>query len=349
MARSTRLIQPSARFVSAVVLASFSLFAVAATAQQTVPPAPGQNPAESGQAASTPAPQPSAPTPHTVPVFPKPNPANFTAASPSTEEVNAFLQSTLGWDSNRIWQVEAILKTQVPGISKVIVFINDKSGKQKPGVVQFFTLPDGKHVIANNNIMPFGEHPFADNRAVLQSRANGPYRGPVAKDLELVEFADLDCPHCKQVQANVDKLAADFPKAHIVFQLLPSERVHPQSKLAAEYGVCVAKLGGSDAFFTFASAVYDAQEGLSTPDGATMTLNSAATKAGLDPSKVGACAAQPATEESVKASEKLAEDLQVNETPTLMINGRSILIGGVPYDILKQVVAYQAKEDGVAQ
>lgn len=343
------MIQPSVRIASAVALASFSLFAMAAIAQQAVPPAPAQQPAESSQAPNTLPPQISAPTPRAAPVFPKPNPVNFTAASPSTEEVNAFLQATLGWDSNRIWQVEAIMKTQVPGISKVIVFINDKSGKQKPGAVQFFTLPDGKHVIANNSIMPFGEHPFADNRAVLQSRANGPYRGPVAKDLELVEFADLYCSNCKQVQANMDKLGVDFPKAHIVFQLLPSEQIHPQSKQAAQYGVCVAKLGGSDAFFTFASAVYDVQGGLSTPDGATLALNSAAAKAGLDPSKVAACVAQPATEETVKDSEKLAADLQVNETPTLMINGRSILIGGVPYDILKQVVAYQAKEDGVAQ
>lgn len=342
------MIRSSARFASAAVLVSFSLFVLAAVAQQEVPPAPSQKPTSSSQLPNSYTPKLSVPATHAAPVFPKPNPANFTAASPTKEEVNAFLQATLGWDSNRIWEVEAILKTQVPGISKVIVFVDDKSGKQRPGVVQFFSLPDGKHVIANNDIIPFGEHPFAEDRALLESRANGPYRGPASKDLELVEFADFECPHCKEVEANMDKLAVDFPKAHIVFQILPLERIHPQAKKAAEYGICVAKLGGNDAFFTFASAVFDAQEGLATADGATMTLNSAASKAGLDPSKVAACAAEPSTDEAVNASLKLAAEMNINETPTLVINGRAIPIGGVPYDILKQVVAYQAKEDAVA-
>ena len=74
---------------------------------------------------------------------------------------------------------------------------------------------------------------------------------------------------------------------------------------AAAYGVCVAKLGGSTAFFQFASAVFEGQDGLATADGATLTLNSAVTKAGLDPAKVAACAATPETKAQVDASVKL--------------------------------------------
>ena len=135
-------------------------------------------------------------------------------------------------------------------------------------------------------IIPFGEHPFADQRALLQQRADGPFRGSPSKDLELVEFADFQCPHCKEAQANMDKLAVDFPKARIVFQNYPLASIHPQSVIAASYGTCVAKLAGSTAFFQFASAVFDGQEGLATADGATLTLNSAVTKAGLDPAKL---------------------------------------------------------------
>ena len=35
---------------------------------------------------------------------------------------------------NRIWQVQAILKTPVEGISKVVVLVGDKTGKEKPSV-----------------------------------------------------------------------------------------------------------------------------------------------------------------------------------------------------------------------
>ncbi len=262
--------------------------------------------------------------------------------------MNDFLQATWGYDTNRVWQVQAILKTQVEGISKVVVLIGDKTGQQKLSAVQFFALPDGKHIIAGEEILPFGAHPWADYRATLQEKADGPYRGAASKDLEIVEFADFQCPHCKDAQANMDKLAVDFPKAHIVFQNYPLVRIHPAALQAAEYGSCVAKLGGSTAFFQFASAVYDGQAGLATGDGATLTLNSAATKAGLDPAKVGACAAAPATAGDVAASVKLAQSLNVVETPTLFVNGRMVPLGGIPYDTLKRIVQYQAGQDGVA-
>ena len=92
---------------------------------------------------------------------------------------------------------------------------------------------------------------------------------------------------------------------------------------AAAYGVCVAKLGGSTAFFQFAAAVFDGQDGLATADGATLTLNSAVTKAGLDPAKVAACAATPETKAAVDASVKLGKDLDINQMPTLVVNGRA--------------------------
>jgi protein-disulfide isomerase len=146
----------------------------------------------------------------------------------------------------------------------------------------------------------------------------------------------------------MEKLVADFPKARIVFQNYPLERIHPQAKLAAEYAVCVTKLGGSVAFFQFADATFEGQEGLATPDGATLTLNSAVTKAGLDPAKVSACAALPATSEAVEKSVKLAEDVYVTETPMLLINGRQTP-AAIAYDSLKKVVEWQEKLDGIHQ
>jgi protein-disulfide isomerase len=323
----------SVRAASLAALVAFSLSAFEASAQENVPPAPAQEPA--------------APAPAAAPTFPPPDPANFTASSPTKETVNAFLQASWGYDENRIWQVEAILKTQVEGLSKVVVYVGDKTGKQKPQGFGFFTLPDGKHIIAGDEVLPFGDHPYADAKAQAQQSADGPYRGAASKDLEMVEFADFECPHCKEAQANMEKLATDFPKARIVFQNYPLPQ-HKAAAGAAAYGVCVAKQGGSTAFFTFAGAVFDGQDGLATPDGATLTLNSAVTKAGLDPAKIAACAALPATIAQVDASVKLAKDLNVNQTPTLLVNGRQIP-ANAPYDTLKQIIQYQEKLDGIAQ
>ncbi len=335
------MIRSYTRLVSATALVVLSLPMLKAAAQQQVPAAPA--------APSTYAPAPGAPAPAPAVVFPRTDPQFFTASSPTKDVINAFFVANWGYDPNRVWQIQAILKTQVEGVSKVILLVGDKSGKQKLTAIQFFVLPDGKHIVAGDEILSFGEHPYAENRGVLQQRADGPYRGPATKDLELVEFADFQCPHCKDVQANMDRLAVDFPQAHIVFQNYPLARIHPSAVTAAAYGVCVTKLGGSNAFFQFASAVFDGQEGLATKDGATLTLNSAVSKAGLDPAKVAACATTPETATKVEDSVKLAQDLNIVETPTLMVNGRQVPIGGLPYDTLKRIVEYQAKIDGITQ
>jgi protein-disulfide isomerase len=327
----------SARFITAAALVFASSFAFNAMAQEQVPPAPADV-----NAPSAPTPAPSA-----APVFPKPDPANFTAGSPTKEVVNAFLTASWGYDENRVWQVEEILKTPIEGVSKVIVYVGDKTGKQKPIGMQFYTMADGKHIIASDEVLSFGEKPFADYRTALQQRADGPYRGTASKELELIEFADFQCPHCKEAQPNMEKLAVDFPNARLVFQNFPLPQ-HPAAAGAAAYGVCVNKLGGSVAFFKFASAVFDGQDGLSTPDGATLTLNSAATAAGLDPAKVEACSKTPEAIAQVKASAQLAKDVNVNQTPGLMINGRQVP-ANAPYETLKQIILYQEKLDGIKQ
>ena len=325
------MIRLTNRFAGALALVALSMPVIQAAAQQDVPAAPA----------------PSAPAPAAAaPVFPKPDPANFTASSPSQETVNAFLQASWGYDENRVWEIWAIQKTEVDGISRVVLLVGEKNGKQKLTPALFFVLPDGKHIFAGDDIMPFGVNPFAEARAEVQQRADGPYRGSPSKDLEIVEFADFQCPHCKDAQANMDKLAADFPKARFVFQNFPLPQ-HPAAATAAAYGYCVTKQGSSNAFFTFAAAVYDGQDGLSSADGTTLTLNSAVTKAGLDPAAIAACAKTPATLAAVAAMSKLAMDLKINQTPTLVVNGRPIP-ASVPYDTIKQIILFQAKLDGVS-
>jgi protein-disulfide isomerase len=259
------LIRPSVRFASAAALFCLSLPLIQAHAQTEVPPAPAQTPST---------PTPAAPAPAEPPAFPKPDPANFTATAPTKDDVNAFLQSNWGYDDNRMWQVQAILKTPVDGLSKIVIFIGDKTGKEKPQALEFFALPDGKHIISGDDVIPFGAHPFVENKQQLEQRADGPYRGAAPKNFELVEFADFQCPHCKEAQANMDKLVADFPNARIVFQNNPIPSLHPEAETAAEFGICVARLGGSTDFFQYAAAVFDGQDGLGTPDGATLTLRS---------------------------------------------------------------------------
>ena len=331
-----RLIRNSVRLVAAAAMAILFSPANHAFAQDQAPATP------------PPVAAPAAPAAAAAPAFPAPDPADFTSTTPSKETVNAFMQANLGFDSNNMWQVQAIQKTQLPGINRVVVFVGDKAGKQQPYRFAFLTAPDGKHIMVGDRIMPFGDRPFEEYRQMMEQSANGPYRGSADKAIEFVEFADFQCPHCKAAQANMDKLAADFPKARIVFQNDPLPTIHPQSMLAAEYATCVAKLSGSTAFFQFVAAVFDGQDGLATADGAALTLNSAVTKTGLDPAKVAACASTPETKATVEASMQLSKDLDISSVPTLVVNGRQVP-ANAPYETLKQIIEFQLKSDGSGQ
>ena len=320
-------------------------FAQDATQQATPAPEPAASDAGAPPALSNITPQISNLNP-----FPPADPKNFTASFPTEDTVKAFLRQLWGYDPNRIFQVAAIAKTAAPTLSQVVVFVAERGQPaDQTKTTGFLVLNDGKHGIAGDNVIDFGATPFAEKRATLLARADGPAHGGTSKDLELVEFADLQCPHCKEAQATMDQLAQDFPTAHIVFQNFPLTQIHPAAFQAAAYGLCVSQLkpdAGNAAFLTYIHAVFDTQDAL-TPDNATQTLNNAVIKAGVDVTKVAACAATQAIKDNLNASIQLAKDVQVDSTPTMLINGRSVPLAGLAYDTLKSIINFQAQLDGV--
>jgi protein-disulfide isomerase len=278
--------------------------------------------------------------------FPPVNEKFFTASTPTVDTVNGFLKALWGYDPNRIWRVEAIQTTAAPNVSKVVVFVSDKTPNAKVQPTAFFVMPDGKHAVAGDAVVPFGVTPFADLRKTLQARADGATRGATSKDLLLVEFADLQCPHCKEAQSTMDQLVKDFPNARVVYQSFPLVDLHPLAFKAAAYGYCVQKQK-NDAYFVYSAAVFDTQGAL-TPETGDQTLKDAVTKAGLDPAAIDACAATQATKDQVNASIKLAQDVNVEQTPMLAVNGHLLPLTGIPYETLKTIVSYQASLDGVS-
>jgi protein-disulfide isomerase len=282
--------------------------------------------------------------------FPPVDPANFTATTPTKQTVEDFLHAFWGYDASRTWQVQAILPTQAANVSRVLVLVKaaNPQPNQKDQIAQlsFFTLPDGKWLVADQ-LLPFGSKPFENYREILKAGAVGPSQGGASKDLELVEFSDFECPHCKEAQPVIQKLLADYPSAHFVHQDFPLVQIHPVALKAALHGYCVSKLGGNEAFFKFSDALFANQAGL-TPETADATLRDAVTKAGQDPQKIAACSTTPEAKAAIDASRALGEKVGVNQTPTLYVNGRALPVNGIPYEMLQKIIEFQAKLDGVA-
>ena len=326
-----------------VMLMLLATVGVGTSAWAQTPSAPEMSPAtaEAQQEAS-----PQAPTPHTAPVnpFPAVDLKNFTASSPTTAEVNAFLKASWGYDANRIWRVAAIEKTAAPGVARVVVFAADKTMPGKMSRNEFFITPDGQHAIAGG-VLDFGEHPFEARRSMMQQQADGPAEGAADKGLTLVVFADLLNKRSKEAQDTVNNLMRDIPQTRIVFENLPADG-SPYALHAAEEGVCVRKAKGDAAFFTYVRSVFSKQNALTV---ATLQsgLDAAITEAGADPKSVNACAATPAAKADVEASIALAAAAGVDAAPALVVNGRVLPPTEVSYDTLKQIVAYQAHLDGI--
>jgi len=309
-----------------------------AFAQNPTPPAPEAPQAPAGGPVSV------GPSAVTTP-FPPVDPANFTAASPTRETVEAFLHAYWGYDTSRVWQVQQIQSTPAEGVSRVVILVKSSGGpKDQMAQLAFFTLPDGKFLVADQ-LLPFGAKPFESYRGILQSGASGPSEGGTSKALEIVEFSDFECPHCKEAQPTIAKLMADYPSVHFVYQDFPLTQ-HSEAFKASTYGYCVAKIGGNEAFFKFADAVFASQAGL-TPATSDATLKDAATQAGQDPAKIAACSTTAAAKDAINASLALGTKVGVNSTPTIYINGRGIPANGIPYEMLQKIVEYQAKLDGV--
>ena len=316
-----------------------------AVARAQAPAAPVMSPAtaEAAQAAAPQAPPANAAAP--VNPFPPVNLKNFTASSPTTAEVNAYLKQIWGFDDTRIWSVAAIVKTPAPGVVRVIVFAADKTHPEKVSRNEFFITPDGKHAIAGG-VVDFGPKPFADRRALLQQEADGPAEGAASKDLLMVLFSDFLNGRSKDAQEVANNLVKDIPQARLVIEYLPADG-SPYAMHAAAEGVCVRKAKGDAAFFAYGQEVYNRQKGL-TAETLQAALDAAVVAAGADAKSVAACSATPETKAIVEASIALGAKAGVDLAPILVVNGRVLPPVDVSYDVLKRIVAYQAQLDGIA-
>jgi protein-disulfide isomerase len=265
-------------------------------------------------------------------------PAKTETKLPSEATVNEFMQQMFGYDSSLSWKITSIKPSEAEGLAEVDVTIQGQQGAQAQ---KFYVSPDGRHAVIGQ-ILPFGAHPFDPARKELEKAINGPSRGPATAPVTVVEFSDLQCPHCKEAQPTLDKLAEEDKNVRIVFQNFPIAQIHDWAMKGAEYADCIGR-SNSEAFWKFIESVYGAQADI-TAANADEKLKGFADTAGMNGAEIAACAAKPQTTTRVEHSIDLGKSLDVNSTPTIFINGRMLSAGGIPYEVLKKLVDFAAKE-----
>lgn len=260
------------------------------------------------------------------------------ASLPSEDTVNSFLHQTFGYDSTITWKIASIKPSIAEGLAEVTVVLTNNQGQQ---VTTLYVTPDGKHALTGE-MLPFGAKPYEPARAALREGVNGVSRGPDKSPVTIVEFSDLQCPHCKEAQPVIEKLLAAEPNARFVLQQYPLP-MHNWAAKGAAYADCIGRTS-RDAFWKFVQATFDDQASI-TDSNADEKLTQIADKSGVKGADMAACAAKPETKTRIERSLSLGQEVGVTGTPTLFINGRHIgNVTGMPYEILKGMVEFAAKE-----
>ncbi|HYX70973.1 MAG TPA: thioredoxin domain-containing protein [Terriglobales bacterium] len=264
-----------------------------------------------------------------------PSSTSRAAGLPTEATVNSFMRRMFGWDKSLNWAVVRIQPSEIPGMAEVIVAVG---GPQN--LTHFYVSSDGKHAVIGD-VIPFGADPFKADREALERKARGASTGPADAPVTVVEFSDLQCPHCKAAQPTLERLLADLPNTRLVFEEFPLP-MHDWAMLASKFAECMRK-EKPEAFGKFVQSVYDDQEHI-TAENAPQRLRDLAAAAGARPDAVAACSALPATFVQVSSSMELGKSLGVTGTPTLFINGRKIsTLNSMPYEQLKAIVEFEAQ------
>ena len=263
--------------------------------------------------------------------------AEGTTVLPSEDTVNSFLFQMFGYDPTVTWKVTEIRPSEVPGLAEVSVVLTNPQGSNPN---RLLVSADGKHAITGD-ILPFGAKPFDDARAKLEKGVNGPAQGPAKASVTIVEFSDMQCPHCQTAAPTIDQLIALEPEAHFVFQNFPLP-AHNWAEKAAGYVECVGR-ASNDAVWKFIRKTFDEQANI-TESNADEKLKAIATASGANADEIAACAVKSDTKARIEASVALGKSVGVNATPTLFINGRNVP-GGAPVDLLKKIVDFQASQE----
>ncbi|HZE26110.1 MAG TPA: thioredoxin domain-containing protein [Terriglobales bacterium] len=257
---------------------------------------------------------------------------------PTEDTVNSFMQQTFGYDSTITWKVTSIKPAVAEGLTEVTVVITNPQGQS---VTTLYVTPDGTHALTGD-IMPFGAKPYAPAWEALKKGVNGPVRGPEKSPVTIVEFSDLQCPHCKEAQPVIEKLLGEEPNTRFVFQQFPLP-MHNWAAKGAAYADCIGR-SSKDAFSKFVQGTYDEQANI-TESNADEKLTGIADKAGAKGADIAACAAKADTKTRVDQSVALGQSVGVTGTPTVFINGRRIgNVTQVPHDVLKGIVDFAAKQ-----
>jgi protein-disulfide isomerase len=254
-----------------------------------------------------------------------------------TRRVEVLIRSRSNVPPEYVFTVGSRSKSDVPGFDEILVSFTADGKTSKP--MPFLLSTDGK------TLAQFSKYDISKDPKELVSGAGRPSRGgPVNAPVLIVGFDDLECPYCAKLHQSLFPALTERYKnqVHIVYRDFPLDQ-HPWAMRAAIDTNCVGaqsptgywnlvdyihahagELGGDEKSLAKANETLDT---LSRDEGKRQKLNA---------DSLNACIVkQDAT--AIKASIKDGEELGVNSTPALFINGEKVE-GAQPMEAIYRMI-----------
>ena len=164
--------------------------------------------------------------------------------------------------------------------------------------------------------------PDAEHRSKMKL-SGAVSHGPEDAPLTLVEYSDLQCPHCKRAHDILtEKLPSYKGKVRRVFKNYPLAGPHPWAYRAALALACANGIEPKKAF-TFKSAIFKAQESITEPNSKEKLLGFAK-DAGLPEKRFSECLEKENFKAAVEADIAEGNALDIRGTPAIFVNGRRV-------------------------
>jgi protein-disulfide isomerase len=255
------------------------------------------------------------------------------AVKPGTveERVERYLRNLYAWGPAYTVKVGPIKPSPIPDLLEVPVAVSMGSQSDTAAV---YVSKTGNFLF-RGELSDMSVDPFADIRSKLHI-GNSPALGPENAKITLYEFADFECPSCRQLDRILRDYLPQHPEIRLVFKHYPLTEIHPWAMTAAIATQCALHQSPA-AFWKMHDAIFDSQDVIS-PSNVWDKLQDLASQQGLNVEAYRACVIDPETAAQVKTTIEEGHSLTITATPTTFIEGHRIV--GPDQGIFEQYVNF---------
>jgi protein-disulfide isomerase len=226
------------------------------------------------------------------------------------------------------------------------------AGPSKKQDFEFLLSHDHKTLMRMTK-MDLTRDPYADVMKKIDVGGR-PTRGNKDAKVVVVNYDDFECPFCSRMHSTLfPGLFKEYgDRVLFIYKDYPLEEIHPWAVHAAVNANCLA-VQNTDAYWDYADYLHANQHSITGEkgrDGQNAELDKLATLQGekhnVDVVKLQACV-KAQDEKTVRASMQEGDNVGVDATPTMFVNGQK-LDGAVPAEDVRLALDQALKDAGVA-